>query len=134
MRAADALFEVDVFLQLHVGPEVDELDALVGRADAVDAAETLDDPHGIPMDVVVDDGVAVLEILAFADAVGGDQKVEFTFAGEVLGPLFRAGREGRDDAGEVFAEVGQRGLIVAGAGHKRAVQAEFFLRPRRECS
>ena len=54
--AADALFEVDVFLQLHVGPEVDELDALVGRADAVDAAEPLDDADRIPVDVVVDDG------------------------------------------------------------------------------
>ena len=53
--AADALFEVDVLLQLHVGPEVDELDALVGRADAVDAAEALDDAHRVPVDVVVDE-------------------------------------------------------------------------------
>ena len=34
--AADPLFEVDVLLQLDVRPEVDELDALVRRADAVD--------------------------------------------------------------------------------------------------
>ena len=52
--AADALFEVDVLLELDVGPEVDELDALVRRADAVDAAEPLDDPHRVPVDVVVD--------------------------------------------------------------------------------
>ena len=91
--AADALFEVDVFLQLHVGPEVDELDALVGRADAVDAAEALDDAHRVPVDVVVDEVVAVLEVLAFGDAVGGDEQVEFAFAGEVLGALLGAGRE-----------------------------------------
>jgi hypothetical protein len=29
--AADALLQVDVLLQLHVGPEVDELDAFVGE-------------------------------------------------------------------------------------------------------
>ena len=85
--SADALFQVDVFLQLHVGPEVNELDALVERADAVDAAKTLDDTHRIPMDVVVDDGVAVLEVLALADAVGGDEQVDFAVSGEVLGTL-----------------------------------------------
>ena len=71
--AADALFEVDVLLQLHVGPEIDELDALVGRAETVDAAETLDDADGVPVDVVIDDGVAVLEVLPFADAIRGDE-------------------------------------------------------------
>ena len=130
--AADALFEVDVFLQLHVGPEVDELDALVGRADAVDAAEALDDAHRVPVDVVVDDGVAVLEVLAFADAVGGDQQVDFAFTGKVFGPLLGAGREGRDDAGEVLAQVGQRGLVVAGTGDEGRVQAEFLLCPVRK--
>ena len=29
--AADPLFEVDVLLQLHVGPEIDELDAVLGE-------------------------------------------------------------------------------------------------------
>ena len=103
--AADALFEVDVLLQLHVGPEVDELDALVGRADAVDAAEALDDAHRVPVDVVVDEPVAVLEVLAFGDAVGGDEQVEFAFAGEVLRALLGAGRERGEDAAEVLAQV-----------------------------
>ena len=129
---ADALFEIDVLLQLHVGPEVDELDALVGRADAVDAAETLDDADGIPVDVVVDDGVAVLEVLALADAIRGDEQIEFAVGGEILGAFLRARREGRDDAGEVLAEVGQRGLVVAGTGDKGRVQAEFLLRPARK--
>ena len=80
--AADPLLQVDVLLQLHVGPEVDELDALVGRADAVDAAEALDDAHRVPVDVVVDQPVAVLQVLAFGDAVGGDEQVELALAGE----------------------------------------------------
>src|SRR5690606_6600683 len=49
--SADALLEVDVFLQLHVGPEVHQLDLGVGGADAVDAAEALDDAHRVPVDV-----------------------------------------------------------------------------------
>ena len=68
--------------------------------------------------------VAVLQVLAFADAVGGDEQVEFAFAGEVLGPLLGAGREGGEDAGEVLAQVGQRRLVVAGAGDEGGVQAE----------
>ena len=128
--AADALFEVDVLLQLHVGPEVDELDALVVRADTVDAAKPLDDAHRVPVDVVVDDGVAVLEVLAFADAVGGDEQIEFPFSGEILGTLFGAGREGRDDADEILAEFGQRGLVVAGTGDEGGMQPETLLCPR----
>ena len=76
----DALLEVDVLVQGDVGPEVHELDLRVGRADAVDAAEPLDDPHRVPVDVVVDDVVAVLEVLALADAVGADQHVDLAGA------------------------------------------------------
>ena len=72
----DALLEVDVLVERDVGPEVDELDLRVGRADAVDAAEALDDPHRVPVDVVVDEVVAVLEVLALADAVGADENVD----------------------------------------------------------
>ena len=48
--------------------QVDQLDAGVLRADAIHAAEALDDTHGVPVDVVVDDVVAVLQVLAFGDA------------------------------------------------------------------
>src|SRR5208283_3164342 len=103
--AAHALFQVDVLLQLQVGPEVDELDALVGRAKTVDAAEPLNDPDRIPVDVVVDDRVAVLEVLALAHAVRGDQKVDFAVSGEVFGTFLRAGGECRDDADKILAQV-----------------------------
>ena len=52
--SADALFQVDVLFQLQVGPEVDELNTPVGRAETVDAAKPLDNPDGIPVNVVVD--------------------------------------------------------------------------------
>ena len=59
--AADALFEVDVFLKLHIRPEIDQLDSLVRRANAVDSAEALDDADRVPMDVVIDDSSRSLE-------------------------------------------------------------------------
>ena len=59
-----ALLEVDVFVERDVWPVVDELDDGVLRADAVDAPEALDDPNRVPVDVVVDEVVAVLEVLA----------------------------------------------------------------------
>ena len=128
--AADPLFEVDVLLQLDVRPEVDELDALVHGADAVDPAEALDDADRVPVDVEVDDRVAVLEVLALADAVGGDEQIDLAFLGQVLGTFLGAGREGRDDAGEVLAELRQRRLVVARAGDQGGVQAEFLQAPR----
>ena len=71
--AADALLEVDVFLELDIGPEVDQLDPRVAGAEPVDPAEPLDDADGIPVEVVVDEPIAILQILPFGDAVGGDQ-------------------------------------------------------------
>ena len=73
--------------------------------------------------------VAVLEVLAFADAVGGDEQVDFAFAGEVLGTFFRARREGREDAGKILAEVGQ---AWSGCGRAPVTRAEC--RPSSFCA
>ena len=54
---------------------------MVGAADAIDAAEALDDADGIPVDVVVDEAVAVLKVLALGDAVGGDEQVDLALRG-----------------------------------------------------
>ena len=105
------------------------MDALVGRADAVDAPETLDDADRVPVNVVVDQVVAVLEVLGFADTVGGDQQVEFAFAGKFVWPLLGSGRERGEDAAQVLAQVGQCGLVAAGAGDKGGVQTQFLQRP-----
>ena len=73
MRPLTRCFEVDVFFQLHVGPEIDELNTTVGRANAVYSTESLDNANRVPMDVVVDEKIAVLEILAFRNAIRGDE-------------------------------------------------------------
>ena len=88
--AAHALLEVDVLLQLHVGPEVDELDAVVGRADAVDAAEALDDAHRVPVDVVVDEPVAVLKVLALGMQSVAISRSSSPSPASSSGPLLRA--------------------------------------------
>jgi hypothetical protein len=79
----------------------------VGRADAVDAAEALDDAHRVPVDVVVDEPVAVLQVLAFGDAVGGDQQVELALVGEFGRALLGARRERGEDAAQVLAQAGR---------------------------
>ena len=103
---------------------------VVGRADAVDAAEALDDAHRVPVDVVVDQPVAVLEVLAFGDAVGGDEQVEFALVGVFLGPLLGPRGERGENRGQILAQAGERGLVAAGAGDQRRVDAEVCLRPR----
>src|SRR5450759_4674683 len=68
------------------------------------AAESLDDPHRVPMDVVVDEVVTVLKVLALADDVCADEDVQFARLlrhGQV--PLLRSRREQREDLLEVAA-------------------------------
>ena len=70
-------------------------------ADAVDAAKTLDETHGVPVQVVVDDVVAVLQVEALGEDVGGDQGVDFRQSGQrELG--IRFGRKTGDDLGFAF--------------------------------
>ena len=46
-------------------------------SDSVNAAKPLDDPDRVPVDVVIDEVIAVLEVLALGDAIGGDEQVDF---------------------------------------------------------
>ena len=64
----DTAFQVDVLVQVHVRPKVDQLDTGVFAADTVDPAKPLDDAHRVPVDVIVDEVVTVLQVLALADA------------------------------------------------------------------
>ena len=73
----DARLELDVVVQRQVRPEVDHLDGGIAAADAVDAPEPLDDADGIPVDVVVNQIVAVLQVLPLGDAVGCNEHVDF---------------------------------------------------------
>ena len=71
-----AALELDVLVERDVRPEVDQLDLGVLRSQAVDAAEALDDTHGVPVDVVVHQAVAVLQVLALGDAVRREDDVD----------------------------------------------------------
>ena len=100
--ALHAALELDILVQLHVRPEVDELDLGVGRSQAVDAAEALDDAHGVPVDVVVHQAVAVLQVLALGDAVSGEHHVYLALLPLALGQLL-------GDRGEAREHVLERG-------------------------
>ena len=102
--------QFQVGVHIGGGPVVDHLHGGAAAANAVNAPKPLDDADGVPVDVVVDDGVAVLEVLAFGDAVGGNQQVNIGVAGISAGAGIRAAPAG--DRGEV----GEDGVEVAGPG------------------
>ena len=100
----DALLEIDVLVERDVRPVVDELDLRVRRADTVDAAEALDDADRVPVDVVVDQIVAILKVLAFGDAVRADEDVDLAGLVRQDQMLFlRPRREQREQGLEVVA-------------------------------
>ena len=67
--------QIEVDVHILGGPVVHHPHYGVAAADAVNAPETLDDADGVPVDVVVDHGIAVLQVLALGYAVGGDEQV-----------------------------------------------------------
>ena len=69
-------FQVNVLIQRHIRPEVDQLDACILAADAVNASKPLNDTNWVPMDVVIDKVVAVLEVLTFGNTVRCNQDVD----------------------------------------------------------
>ena len=90
----DPLTERQVFIQVVRRPEVHHLHHMAAAADAVNPPEAPDDPHRVPVDVVVHQVVAVLEVLAFGDTVGGDQQVKLGLLGHSrhLAALLRPAR------------------------------------------
>jgi len=100
----DALFQVDIFVERNIGPVIDQLDAGVGGTDAVNAPETLNDANGVPVNVVVDQIIAVLKVLAFGDAIRADQNVQFAlYFGHDQRLFLRARRKERQDSLEVIS-------------------------------
>ena len=72
----DAIFEVDVFIQVQVRPEINELNRRIFTADTVDTAKALDDTDRIPMNIVVYAIITVLQVLPFRDAVCTDKNID----------------------------------------------------------
>lgn len=64
------ILQLNVLAERIVEPEAHELNLLVGESQAVDTTKALDDTHRIPVDVVVDQTVSVLQVLSLGNAVG----------------------------------------------------------------
>ena len=73
-------FQINVFVERYIRPEVDQLNAGVPAADAVHASKALDDAHRVPVDVVVNQIVAVLKVLSLGNAVGRNQDIDIHLA------------------------------------------------------
>ena len=128
----DAALELDVLIQLHVRPEVDELDLPVPGAQTVDTAKTLNHTHGIPVNVVVHQTVAILQVLSLGDAVRGKNDVYLALGAGGLRQLLGGGAE----VGQDVLEGGTRELEGIGAvGAARdlgALQAQLVLEHGRQ--
>lgn len=116
-------FKANVFIQINIRPEIDQLDALVHGAEAVNTAETLDNAYRIPMNIVVNQTVAVLKILPFRNTVSCEYNVDFAVFLAFFRQLFGFGGE----VGKCVLESGtghlQCGLSATGTGHECAFNA-----------
>jgi hypothetical protein len=129
MRASTRFLRLMYLLRSGVGQKLTSWIAVLA-ADPVDTAEALDDAHRVPVNVVVHQQVAVLQVLAFGDAVGGDEDVDLAILrhGLHLGALLGARRE----VGEYLREVGmaEGGSIRLGAaGYQRDMNVQLLARP-----
>ena len=73
----DAVFQVDVTVEVGGGPKVDELNAVIDATDAVNPSKPLNNAHRIPVNVIVNQVITVLEVLAFRNAIRANQQVNF---------------------------------------------------------
>ena len=70
-------FQIDIIVQRQVRPEVHQLYGLILAPDTVDTPEALDNAHRVPVNIVVNEVVAVLKVLAFRNTIGRNQDVNF---------------------------------------------------------
>ena len=73
----DPFLEIDVFIEGNIGPIVNQLNGLIDGTDSVDTAKALDNADRIPVNVIVDQIIAILEVLAFGNTIRCDQQVQF---------------------------------------------------------
>ena len=71
-----AAFQVDILVEIHIRPEVYKLNTVVSAADTVNSPEPLDDANGVPMNVIVDEVIAILQVLTFGNTIGCNQNTE----------------------------------------------------------
>ena len=120
-------FQVDVLIQVHVRPEVDQLDLGVAAADSVDSAKTLDDPHGVPVNIIVDQIVAVLQVLALRNTVRGNQDIDIMGAAWHQDiPILGDGREAGENVIQRRLQALDRRAPIHRACDQRGVQPVLF--------
>ena len=93
----DTRLKLDVGLQVDVRPEGHHLDTLIRRTQAVDAAETLHDANRVPVHVVIDHAIAVLEVLPLRDAIRCKDDVDLALTFRKRGGFLRTWRETSED-------------------------------------
>ena len=121
-------FQVNVLVQGHIGPEIHQLNYLIAAADTVNSSKPLDNAHGVPVNVVVNQIVAVLKVLALGNTVGGNQNINIGIViGQQESLIFRNGRETGQHCVQVVGELGNGGFAVNGASDHCGVHVELLL-------
>ena len=114
--------QVKIIVEFDVWPVIDQLDDIVFRADTIHTSETLDDAYRIPMNIVVDQVVAVLQVLSLRDTVCGYQHIDdFGLLWEQLIFLLRDRRKERQHTIEISWQT-LNGRTDAIACHQTNVQ------------
>ena len=120
-------FQVDILVEVHIRPEVYELDMVVSASDTVNSSEPLDNAHRVPMNVIVDEVVAVLQVLTFGNTVGCNQNIKLISAsGQKYGFSFGNRRETGQHCVEVCPKLWNGGLSVNRAGDLCRFQPEIL--------
>ena len=73
-------FQVDILVEVHIRPEVYELDMVVSASDTVNSSEPLDNADRVPMNIIVDEVVAILQVLTFGNTVSCNQNIKLVGA------------------------------------------------------
>ena len=123
----DPIFQIDVLIEIICGPEIDEINHFIQTADPVNPAKALNNPYRVPVNIVIDQQIAILEVLAFGDTIGGDQQVNLLLLrhGFHLVPLFGSGRE--VDQNFVELRPAQGGAIRTGSpGNQRDTYTQIL--------
>ena len=96
---------------------------LVRRAEAIDAAEALHDAHRVPVHVVIDHAIAVLEVLPLRNTIRRDDNIYLALPLGKSDGFLRTRRETAEDILEATARPPLPSDAVAGARHLGARQA-----------
>ena len=124
-----AAFQVDILVEVHIRPEVYKLDMVVFTADTVNSSEPLDNANRVPMNVVVDEVVAVLQVLTFGNTVSCNQNIKLVGAsGQEYSFALRNRREAGQHRVEIGSELWNGSLTVNCAGDLCRFQPEILFR------